>query len=434
MPTDSRARHSVGFAMVVDRWSGTPGKLKDFDTALRRLGKPKDMVQRPAAPDRHTAYCALLGTNRGPLVLYRIFRGAPGTAVDFQAGLDEFIAAVDTRELSDFYGDRAAQFGNVLGIGDLIDRPSDGDRPDWVDAWFNDLGTGQKEPKVPGRGPDSSPVNQGAGRPTTRPKDPSQVGGDPWGGADKADLKRVWGVQDDPVPRFGPHGDQGVIYDSKALGVGWGSDGTDKPASEPKLVTNSEILKAGAVAMKAVALICAGIAITDPELISKGTAAVCGVGVAGISFDLDAAAWAAGVWERRAKERAAVKKQQHTPAPEDAGDKRPFDPALPWTLTGEAVFGSALNRDPRRVRFVSERDAGTSWGWVTFGAPRAQPGLLPAAKAMPSDDADESPTVWLGAEPNADHASSDDFWIAGRVGWGWSRWGAPRALVANSIG
>jgi uncharacterized protein YegP (UPF0339 family) len=120
------------------------------------------------------------------------------------------------------------------------------------------------------------------------------------------------------------------------------------------------------------------------------------------------------------------------PDPEGDGEKSRA-PKLPVRLAGEAVTGKPIRNDRRRVRIDGEWGAGTSYGWIRFGAPRARGTFLPGVSSMPSDDSDERPSIWIGASTHAADSgtSSDDAWIVLRGHWGWTRFGAPHALQAG---
>jgi len=420
-------RRSVGFAFVTDQWpakvDNQPDNLAD---AVREI-VAGGVHREDASPRRTTVYAALLGTVRGPVVLYRTHPEAPETAADFESNLDEFIDLVDHRELSEWDGAWLQELGDIDGLGDLIDRPF-GDRPDWLDAFIDELPNGDLRPRS-AEHDQGRPVVQGSGR--TKRGSPSDARDLlPSHGAD--DLKDAWGIDaHGPRKRVGPDAGEGLQFDVGALG--WAMDG----AAEP-LVKASEGLAVAAAAAGTAAAGFALIAILAPAPPAAKAGAAVGAGaameaagvLAVVSGVLGVLSAVAVVVERHID--AAKKK---TPNPEDAGTSNVHvhDPTLRPHLVGEVVFGpSAGDRHRPRVRVATEWDGGTSYGWVHFGAPRAQPFVMPGDDAMPSDSSDETPNIWLGAFNAGTGDSSDDYWIVSRGDWAWSRFGAPRARSARN--
>lgn len=403
MPDAKRRFRSIGFAFITDEWSADPGEpASDITDLIHQLAASENR-KLEESPERTTVYAAVLGNVRGPVVLCKIRREAPPSAADFFSELAEFVATVDRGDPPELFGPDYDEIGQLFGIDELMSGVT-GDRPEWIDAWFNDVG-GELTPREVDRG-QGHPVVQGSGHPPR--KEPSEHGVPDKGEAQR--MKEAWGITGAPEARFGPQGGQGLVFDSGAFAKGWGSD--DAQQSE------SSIQGGKSKTTQIMALEFAVIAFIAPVPVIKAVAGAFAIAFQGASI----------YHAIKQSDAAEREKQKHTPNPEDSGGgKHPFGPGL--HLVGEVVYGSSDKRHPR-VHFASERDAGNSWGWTQFGAPRAQPSILPDDSAMP-DSSDENPQIWLGAQPSGTHASSDDYWIAGRMGWGWSRFGAPRAKAID---
>jgi hypothetical protein len=121
-----------------------------------------------------------------------------------------------------------------------------------------------------------------------------------------------------------------------------------------------------------------------------------------------------------------------TPDPDGGGDEGPAQsrrtPALSSQFTGNTRFGK------RAVGIDGEWNAGSGFGWVYVGAPHAD-------MVMPSDDGtDERGTGLSGVFGDAPRTAvlsvktSDggDGWLIARS-WGWLTFGAPRAMSAKTM-
>ena len=408
--TKSR-RRSIGFAFVTDEWlADVSDPPSDSTEAIRHLAV-SEVRRLEQVPERTTVYAAILGNMCGPVVVYKIRRDAPASAADFVSEFDEFIAAVDSSDLPEFLGSKHKELGELFGIEDLIDRVT-GDRPDWINSWVEDVGGGELTPREPDHD-QGRPVVQGSGRTPRKPGTDSERG---VAGEKEAErLKKEWGIQTGPAARFGPYGGLGLVYDSGAFRTGWGSDDAQE--------TESSVETGKANTTQAAAVAAAIVAFVAPYPPVKAMAGAFALAYAAASVYHTVKAHDAAVQEE---------KNKHTPNPDDPGSTKDSARAGGLHLLGEVVYGSGDHVHPR-VHFASERDAGTSWGWTQFGAPRARPSFLPADSAMPSDSSDERPNIWLGAEPAGTNVSGDDYWIAGRMGWAWSRFGAPRARAYSTV-
>jgi hypothetical protein len=308
-----------------------------------------------------------------------------------------------------FGEDRPGGIGDVPDLGDFGDfggddlngiGNGDGDRGPSIDmdSWLSQVGGNGKKGGV------------------ASPKDRAMWGmdGEDSGVVNEYDADAVYiGEADDWTPTSETD-DAGTAAGNDAADAGVpGNQSSDAGTLLPGGAGTEPATRQGDSDLAADATIAAGgLGMVAATAAGVGATTTGGVVAAGAGILAGAATVCAGIFSH------------HTPNPEDEGSGRVHGPPVfDWNV---GLHGDLLLHR-HRVRVIGEWDAGNSYGWMHFGSPRASSGV------MPSDDGGDErtpapsvPTKSAFAVSFTTGGGQDDWWFISR-GWGWSRFGAPRA-------